>query len=127
MAITILSPERAYAFAPPIASEIAWTQQPADPSDQDCLTHREWWLRRAAALDRLLLENPASSPEVIEEAAAAAIYLLDSDRGPRDQDPRVYVRHAYHAWRRADLITTGRCPNCGWVAYQCACADHPDA
>lgn len=28
---------------------------------------------------------------------------------------------------RAALAAAGRCPNCGWLTYQCNCADHPDA
>ncbi|MDI5971511.1 hypothetical protein POF50_019620 [Streptomyces sp. SL13] len=28
---------------------------------------------------------------------------------------------------RAALVAAGRCPNCGWLDYQCNCADHLDA
>ncbi|QKW50948.1 hypothetical protein [Streptomyces buecherae] len=126
MAITTLSPEHAYAFAPSIASEIVWTEHAeGEVVDEDFPIIRRWWLRNAAALDRIALADP--SPAAIEKADAAAAHVLDIDHAPRDQDARAYVRHAYHAWRRADLIATGRCPNCAWLTYQCACADHPDA
>jgi hypothetical protein len=122
----------AYRLAPPIADEIAWITEQANHPHADLGT--DYYVRKAAALDRIALQNPADTQNA-EEADAYAWYVLDSDPEwtkpyaplPADPDPRVVIRHIYRAWQRADLTAKGRCPNCGWLDYQCNCADHPNA
>ncbi|MFF2641052.1 hypothetical protein ACFVUB_14520 [Streptomyces niveus] len=97
------SPEQAYEHAPDILSEIGWTvravtdaiDMPYDSGDV-----REYWLRKAALLDRIALRAPGGRDSTLD-ANAAALYLVDTDhaRTPAtDTDPRGYVRHQYARW-----------------------------
>ncbi|MEU6216698.1 hypothetical protein ABZ845_04120 [Streptomyces sp. NPDC047022] len=135
------TPKEAYALAPSIISEVGWTTRTV--ADAECFTEleREYYLRKAALLDRVALLDEFNDPygDAPVAALAAATYLLDVDRantGPTfaahaDADPLGYVRQQYQAWRkqeqRAERIAAGRCPNCGWKEWDCNCADHPDA
>ncbi|MFF5666578.1 hypothetical protein ACFY7F_27625 [Streptomyces griseofuscus] len=99
------APETAYALAPNIASEIRWTTRTV--ATTECFTEldRDYYLRKAALLDRIaLLDDPLlSGGDSTETAIAAALVLLDSDRphiAPHladraEQNPRGYVRHQY--------------------------------
>ncbi|OEJ26830.1 hypothetical protein AS594_22430 [Streptomyces agglomeratus] len=118
------TPEAAYATAPSIISEIGWTAErarealwPIGPQDV-----REFWLRKAAVLDRIALSeadgrglnDPSDAAEVATEAARR---LLDVDSGAglassgtggpytpdhpdSIRDPRGYVRQEYAIWQR---------------------------
>lgn len=132
------TPEQAYKLAPSIISEIGWASRTL--AGTACFTEleREFYLRKAALLDRIaLLDAPDSDAE--EAASAAAAHLLDMDQIHTDgdvpdhaaMDPCGYVRQEYAHWagqkRRAELLAAGRCPNCEWPQHDCNCADHPDA
>ncbi|MGW6911942.1 hypothetical protein [Streptomyces sp. NPDC054940] len=88
--------EQAYANAPSILDEIGWTARTL--AALACFTEldREFYLRKAALLDRIaLLDEPDTPGEVTETAVAAALYLLDMDQPGVICDPRAYVRQQY--------------------------------
>jgi hypothetical protein len=137
--------EDAYRFAPPLAEEVAWVTATAaylsDMPGDEPIT-REYWIRKAAALDRIALQVPGPDTEQAATEAADALNvhdaIHDTTAGPIGPDmpiwkshahgnPRGYTRQEYPLWRRQDLTASGHCPNCGWLTYQCNCADHPDA
>ncbi|WP_406387042.1 hypothetical protein [Streptomyces sp. NBC_00211] len=112
------APEAAYATAPSIISEIGWTAGGA----RDCLhgiAVREFWLRKAALLDRIALtdDDPVSG-DAATLAVAAARRLMEIDHaaglgpnghgnGPYTPDhpdsvrePRGYIRQEYALWIR---------------------------
>ncbi|WP_405869072.1 hypothetical protein [Streptomyces sp. NBC_00005] len=100
-----LTPEEAYALAPSIISEIGWTARTL--ANSPCLTEleRDFYLRKAALLDRIALLDEAEgmSGDASETADAAALRLLDMDKvGPvaadAINDPRGYVRQEYARW-----------------------------
>jgi hypothetical protein len=91
-----LTPEQAYADAPSINSEIGWTARFL--ADAECYTDlgREFYLRKAALLDRIaLLDEPAAVGNTTVTAEAAAVFLLDLDQPGVICDPRAYVRQQY--------------------------------
>ncbi|AIV35978.1 hypothetical protein [Streptomyces sp. CCM_MD2014] len=109
------TPEEAYALAPSIIREIGWTAQTAadKPFGQDL--GREFWLRKAALLDRIALrdEEDGVTGDAVEAATEAARRLIAYDRdGEGDYhgapywpehpattaDPRGYVRQEYAAF-----------------------------
>ncbi|MEU7132944.1 hypothetical protein [Streptomyces sp. NPDC046261] len=78
--------------------------------------HREFWLRKAATLDRIALKGaaayvPAVAGEAVEAAISAARQLVEYDIAHNGlsrkghelvtgEDYREYVRQEYHAWSR---------------------------
>ncbi|MFF4288687.1 hypothetical protein ACFY0R_25805 [Streptomyces sp. NPDC001633] len=89
--------EQAYADAPAIAYEQAWTESTANASPDEL--DRDWYLRHAALLDRIALRGEPNQPGLAtEEAAATALVLLDMDQAPRGYDARAYVRQQYALW-----------------------------
>ncbi|QDO09142.1 hypothetical protein [Streptomyces sp. S1D4-23] len=112
------TPEDAYATAPGITYEIAWTASTArtateNPHGGD--VDREYWLRKAALLDRIALEYEAEGVhnDTDEIAANAAHQLIEIDQdnegdysgapyGPEHPatlvHPRGYVRQEYARW-----------------------------
>ncbi|MFD3324063.1 hypothetical protein [Streptomyces sp. NPDC058701] len=95
-------PEAFYATAPSVISEIGWTVRGA----RDCLhgVHvREFWLRKAALLDRIALtdDDPVGG-DAATCAVEAARRLMEIDHAddPRTADPRGYVRQEYALWIR---------------------------
>lgn len=109
-------PEAAYADAPSLVSEIGWVARCAADRAAGEPVDREFWLRKAAVLDRIALdeaetyapETAANSADVAEKAAAV---LADFDhahhttRGPlrpllntSGLSYRPYVRQEYLAW-----------------------------
>ncbi|MET9624369.1 hypothetical protein ABZZ37_26860 [Streptomyces sp. NPDC006464] len=92
------TPEHAYAKAPGITSEIGWVARAAD--DRPFKGGREYWLRKAALLDRIALGDDV--PPAIGEAAAAAeeagLQLMGGDGITNGCDPRRYVRQQYAHW-----------------------------
>ncbi|MGW0144509.1 hypothetical protein ACWDVU_02745 [Streptomyces sp. NPDC003333] len=96
------TPEQAYASAPSINSEIGWTARFL--ADAECYSEldREFYLRKAALLDRIaLLDEPGHADgDATETAYAAAVFLLDMDQPGAICDPRAYVRRQYVYWAR---------------------------
>ncbi|MEV6729062.1 hypothetical protein [Streptomyces sp. NPDC051364] len=112
------APEVAYATAPSVISEIGWTAGGA----RDCLhgiAVREFWLRKAALLDRIALtDDDPMGCDAATLAVEAARRLMEIDDaaglgpsgyadGPYTPDhpdsvrePRGYVRQEYALWIR---------------------------
>ncbi|GAA3850134.1 hypothetical protein GCM10023084_00530 [Streptomyces lacrimifluminis] len=106
------TPEDAYATAPAIPYEIAWTASTTrtlakNPPGGD--VDREYWLRKAALLDRIALDYEAEGiPNGTDDIAAnAARQLIEIDHGSDPNGPqhpatlahpRGYVRHEYAHW-----------------------------
>ncbi|MFP3992716.1 hypothetical protein U9R90_35615 [Streptomyces sp. E11-3] len=97
-------PETAYTLAPSILSEIGWTTHAA--ASAECFTEldRDYYLRKAAVLDRIALADEASGicGDTSETAEAAAVYLMDLDHAPVICGPRYYVRQQYAAWAKRE-------------------------
>ncbi|MFD6229871.1 hypothetical protein ACFWFZ_23795 [Streptomyces sp. NPDC060232] len=111
------APEVAYATAPSIISEIGWTASGV----RDCLRGlhvREFWLRKAALLDRIALtdKDPESDAAILAVEAARRLMAVDDSAGPGPggyadgsyspdhpdsiRDPRGYARQEYASWIR---------------------------
>ncbi|MEV7830835.1 hypothetical protein AB0P12_09460 [Streptomyces subrutilus] len=98
------APEIAYAKAPSIISEIGWTAR----GSRDCLhgVHvREFWLRKAALLDRIALtdDDPVNGDAAtLATEAARRLIELDGARALDHPDstsqPRGYIRQEYAVW-----------------------------
>ncbi|MEV6114827.1 hypothetical protein AB0L59_20505 [Streptomyces sp. NPDC052109] len=96
------APEEAYALAPSIISEIGWTARTAaDRPFYDGL-NREFWLRKAALLDRIALSDEADSVtnDAADLATRAAHRLMELDGTAIICAPRYYVRQQYAAWAK---------------------------
>ncbi|RFU83267.1 hypothetical protein DY218_28585 [Streptomyces triticagri] len=98
---TALTAAVAYARAPSIISEIGWTADQAATRPFGTQLPREFWLRKAAVLDRIALddENAHILTDAPAVADAAARRLMECD-GATGTDPRGYVRAQYAAWTR---------------------------
>ncbi|GGZ10119.1 hypothetical protein [Streptomyces poonensis] len=104
------TPDEAYALAPSIVSEIGWTARTLAAAG--CFTEldRDFYLRKAAVLDRIaLLDEPGDHHgDATEAAVAAALYLLDRDQaqtgnpvsGSAAGYARGYVRQQYAHWAK---------------------------
>ncbi|MFC3577875.1 hypothetical protein ACFOZ0_32385 [Streptomyces yaanensis] len=109
------TPEEAYVLAPSMVSEIGWTAQTAadKPFGEDL--DREYWLRKAALLDRIALQGETDGfhGDACEAATEAALQLVAFDlAGEGDYfgapywpdcpttaaEPRGYVRQEYAYW-----------------------------
>ncbi|MHB9860315.1 hypothetical protein [Streptomyces sp. YIM S03343] len=119
------SPRDAYALAPTIADEFGWMVDVVATAEGFAEMDRDFYLRRAALLDRMALRDEFdlfSDGDAAETAQAAALYLLDMDKGhykrrvpaQAEADPRGYVRREYAAWRQQEQRRDRT-------------ADHPDA
>ncbi|MDF3140078.1 MULTISPECIES: hypothetical protein [unclassified Streptomyces] len=89
------SPEEAYALAPSILSEIGWTggQAANQPYGR---APRDFWLRKAALLDRIALQDV--SDDAAEAATWEAERLMSLDDAGVICEPRHYVRQQYAHW-----------------------------
>ncbi|MEE1813722.1 hypothetical protein PUR59_01530 [Streptomyces sp. SP18ES09] len=94
------TPEQAYANAPSIVSEIGWTARTArlvvgQPFHAEAT--REFWLRKAALLDRISLDDHTARTTIdaAELANEAARRLMDLDNADVICHPRHYVRQQY--------------------------------
>ncbi|CAM5678555.1 hypothetical protein [Streptomyces aurantiogriseus] len=98
------TPEEAYANAPSINSEIGWVARTLAAAE--CFTElgRDFYLRKAALLDRIaLLDEPHDLfSDATETADAAAVFLMDMDQPGPFHDPRTYVRQQYAHWLSAE-------------------------
>lgn len=111
------TPEEAYANAPSVIREIGWTAQTAadKPFGEDL--NRDYWLRKAALLDRIALLDAQDGirSDAAEVATEAARRLITYDRDGEgdyhgapywpehpaaDADPRGYVRQEYAHWAK---------------------------
>ncbi|MFB7610380.1 hypothetical protein [Streptomyces gardneri] len=94
------TPEDAYALAPSIISEIGWTARTAADKPFGTGLGREFWLRKAALLDRIALgdESERVRGDAGELATEAARRLMDTDDTAVICDPRYYVRQQYERW-----------------------------
>ncbi|WP_329267359.1 hypothetical protein [Streptomyces pseudovenezuelae] len=97
------TPEEAYALAPSIISEIGWTARTAADIRHHDGPHREYWLRKAALLDRIALSDETAdtvTSDASDLAARAAQRLMDVDDTAVICDPRHYARQQYAAWAK---------------------------
>ncbi|PGH49306.1 hypothetical protein [Streptomyces sp. Ru87] len=97
------TPEEAYQLAPSIVREIRWTADQAARRPLGTDLPREYWLRKAAVLDRIALTNGAglpTGPDANDVATWAARKLMDLDNPPVTCDPRRYVRQQYAHWAK---------------------------
>jgi hypothetical protein len=91
------TPEEAYALAPSIISEIGWTARHAADRPLYDGSAREFWLRKAAVLDRIALSDTTDAADL---ATKAARRLMDLDDADVICDPRHYVRQQYAHYSR---------------------------
>ncbi|MFE1996492.1 hypothetical protein [Streptomyces parvulus] len=115
------APEAAYVLAPSILSEMRWVTNAVVTAECFTELERDYYLRKAALLDRIALMDEPALPfgDATETAEAAAVFLLDTDRDHlaghvverADRDPRGYVRQQYvrHAARVCDDLGEGPC------------------
>ncbi|WFB08266.1 hypothetical protein LRS74_15295 [Streptomyces sp. LX-29] len=107
------TPEEAYALAPSIVREIGWTAQAAADKPFGVDLDREYWLRKAALMDRIALEEGDETRSDVATEAARRLIAYDRDgkgdyhRGPywpehsaTETDPRGYVRQEYAHWAK---------------------------
>ncbi|MFJ4440017.1 hypothetical protein [Streptomyces sp. NPDC088923] len=93
------TPEEAYEGAPAILDALAAVT--ATAADAKCFTalDRDYYLRKAAVLNRIALASGAD-PRDAQAAEDAAAHLADMDNAPpvAGHDPRGYVRQQYAQW-----------------------------
>ncbi|MFE5548315.1 hypothetical protein ACFQ71_31445 [Streptomyces sp. NPDC056534] len=89
--------EQAYAKAPSTISEVGWTVRTATERPFGTEASREFWLRKAALLDRIALTDEHIR-DAAEAADRAARRLMDVDDAAVICDPRHYVRQQYALW-----------------------------
>ncbi|MEV8052164.1 hypothetical protein [Streptomyces bacillaris] len=112
------TPEQAYADAPGVGYELEVTREILTDTPLSPDLNREYWLRRAAALDRMALGLAPGHDATPEAARDAAINLMDLDsaaglgpsgyaNGPYHPDhpestrnPRGYVRQEFAIWHK---------------------------
>lgn len=91
------TPEEAYTLAPSIIREIGWTADQAASKPFGNRLPREFWLRKAAVLDRIALCDEVEDihRDAAEAATATARRLMELDDTAVICDPRHYVRQQY--------------------------------
>ncbi|MGY4743345.1 hypothetical protein [Streptomyces sp. ATMOS53] len=87
-------PEQAYADAPAVIDELSWIARTLRAAGCFSALEREFYLRKAAVLDRLALADGADLRDD-DTAHTAAVFLIDLDDAHADCDPRAYVRQQY--------------------------------
>jgi hypothetical protein len=84
--------------------EIGWTARTAREVVSGAFPEREFWLRKAALLDRIALHDNNDSDDTPSAAADLAVQaareLMDLDNEPVLCDPRAYVRQQYALWAK---------------------------
>jgi hypothetical protein len=86
----------AYADAPHPRDEFDWLISQAHLGKRN----REWWLRRAAVVDRRSAFIPPDHRLRDGQALELAHFLIELDGATVTGDPRAYVRQQYAAWRQ---------------------------
>lgn len=94
------TPDTAYAKAPSVIREIGWTAQAAADKPFGSTLGREFWVRKAAVLDRIALadERAGAPGDAAEVATEAARRLMEVDDTGVICDPRSYTRQQYAHW-----------------------------
>ncbi|MFI8305502.1 hypothetical protein ACIF80_19065 [Streptomyces sp. NPDC085927] len=93
------TPEQAYADAPSISSEIGWTTRASARTPIGQGLDREYFLRKAAVLDRMALTvDGRDTDDMARAATEAARHLMGLDDTLVICDPRHYVRQQYAHW-----------------------------
>ncbi|MFF0685561.1 hypothetical protein ACFYUG_05620 [Streptomyces albogriseolus] len=93
------TPEQAYADAPSISSEIGWTTETSAHTPIGQGLDREYFLRKAAVLDRMALTvDSRDADDTALAAAEAGRILMRLDDTAVICDPRHYVRQQYAHW-----------------------------
>ncbi|MGW7610322.1 hypothetical protein ACWGKW_24185 [Streptomyces sp. NPDC054766] len=94
--------EEAYALAPSITREIGWTARTAANKPFGIRLPRDFWLRKAALLDRIALQGEADNFHGVacEAATEAAEHLMRLDGTDVICAPRGYVRQEYARWAK---------------------------
>ncbi|MEU8787872.1 hypothetical protein [Streptomyces sp. NPDC048643] len=99
------TPEAAYDTAPSMVREIGWTARAAREVASGTFPEREFWLRKAALLDRIALHDMSDGGDIPTAAADLAVQaareLMDLDDEPVLCDPRAYVRQQYALWAKS--------------------------
>ncbi|MGI5377101.1 hypothetical protein ACQEV2_23220 [Streptomyces sp. CA-251387] len=90
------APEEAYALAPSVLSEVGWTAEQEANTPFGTRLPRDFWLRKAAVLDRIALQDVGD--DAAEAANEAAERLMSLDDAGVICDPRRYVRQQYAHW-----------------------------
>ncbi|MFE7174247.1 hypothetical protein [Streptomyces sp. NPDC057616] len=86
--------QEAYANAPDPRAEFDWLLAQAHVGKRT----REWWLRRAAVVDRRSAHLPPDHRRRDEHALELAHFLIELDDATVPADPRAYVRQQYAAF-----------------------------
>lgn len=112
------TPEQAYADAPGVDYELEVTREILTDTPLSPNINREYWLRHAAALDRMALGLAPGHDATPEAARDAAINLMDLDStaglGPSGyangtyhpdhpestRNPRGYIRQEFAIWHK---------------------------
>ncbi|WP_053914676.1 hypothetical protein [Streptomyces sp. TP-A0875] len=95
------TPEQAYADAPSISNEIGWTTETSAHTPIGQGLDRDYFLRKAAVLDRMALTADGRDADDIALAATEAGHILMRlDDTALTCDPRHYIRHQYAHWTR---------------------------
>lgn len=93
------TPEQAYADAPSISSEIGWTTETSAHTAIGQGLDREYFLRKAAVLDRMALTaDGRDADDTALAAAEAGRILMRLDDTAGTCDPRHYVLQQYAHW-----------------------------
>ena len=94
-------PEAAYAEAPALDDELAWLRGCVCTPGFEF--SREFWLRKAAVLDRIAHadESQGITGDASELATRAARRLMELDFADATCDPRAYVRQQYAQWAKS--------------------------
>ncbi|GAB7108236.1 hypothetical protein JCM4814A_65500 [Streptomyces phaeofaciens JCM 4814] len=108
------TPEQAYADVPSILSEISWVARTLAATPCLAPLDREYYLRKAALLDRVALADPDDG-DATAAAYAAAVQLLDVDPPAVICDPRAYVRQQYAHLRSGARGTRAARGGYGWL------------
>ncbi|MGX1633814.1 hypothetical protein [Streptomyces albidoflavus] len=92
------TPEEAYEDTESVLDSL--NSVTAIAADAECYTAlgRDYYLCKAAVLDRIALGPGADARDTVA-AEDAAQQLIAMDRGTAPADPRAYVRREYLAWR----------------------------
>ncbi|MDH2388163.1 hypothetical protein QCN29_05035 [Streptomyces sp. HNM0663] len=111
-----IDPTVVYAAAPGLIAEMCWVTEQARERRFGTEPGREFWLRKAALLDRIAIQESTTysadvAADAVAVAGAAALRLAEYDAGhsgvslrglelATGDDCRLYVREQYREWNR---------------------------